>query len=153
MRTSRSIQPTTRCRSFVQRYPVTRPPSPRPTAHRSASLPGPSISRRSFLAGAAAVVAVAGCSSSSDLSVGSTTSLTTVPAGRFSLVALFDSGRTEAAVGMPHRLPFALGDRSGVLLADPPREVTFAVTVDGDPEGHPTTVAARSMGCPARTFH
>ncbi len=151
MGTSRSIQPTTRCRSFVQRYPVTRTPSPRPTAHRPASLSGPSISRRSFLAGAAATLALGGCSSGDGSSADSTTSLTT-PAGRFSIIALFDSGRTEAAIGMPHRLPFALGDRSGVLLADPPKEVVFAVTVDGEPAGRPTTVAPRSSGVPRPYF-
>lgn len=117
------------------------------------------LSRRAFLGGAV-TLAFAGCTSTdartrgtaSDASgstaqMGSTT-LTTTPSGRYSLIALFDSGGGEIAVGAQQRLPFAIGDRNGVLLPEAPGDVTFEVTVDGEQLGHRQTVAPRSEGVP-----
>jgi hypothetical protein len=139
----------------VQRYRTTtirrlQPPAPTRT---------PVLSRRAFLGGAV-VFTIAGCSSTDARSGGTTsdptgsaaqrgsTTLTTTPSGRYSLVALFDSGGGEIAVGAGQRLPLAIGDRSGVLLPDPPGDVTFEVSVNGETVGQRQTVAPRSEGVP-----
>lgn len=102
------------------------------------------LSRRSFLATAAGF-ALAACSRSGEQSTQvSATSTTT--SGKYTLVSLFDGPGGEVAQGIPQRLPFAIGDRNGVLLTDDLGDASFVITLEGVPVTTPQSVAARSKG-------
>src|SRR5436190_14652134 len=104
-------------------------------------MPSPSVSRRSFLAGAGAV-ALAACGSG-----GKSTTSSKSSREDFVLAQLFSS---DALVpGVSQRLPYALFDKQGAFLPKPPANLAFTV-VDPNlrPVAEPITVASHDEGLP-----
>ncbi len=97
------------------------------------------ITRRAFLAGSAAAVALAACSSGgtkkSDLT----------------MVTFSDPSALRPA--QPARLTMGFADSQGAILTQPPQpQLTFTVTSNGTPIGQPLSVPAHTEGIPKAYF-
>jgi hypothetical protein len=104
-------------------------------------------SRRGFLALVAAAPLVVACSSTSEEAVDGSTpdadTTTTTAASSLSLVALFDANGSTLRAGAPQRLPYALGNRDGMLLRRTPDGIEVTITSDGNELGPPVHAAKR----------
>jgi hypothetical protein len=92
---------------------------------------GPTISRRTVLAGGAATLLLAACGSDSGSKGEGTSTTTEDTAGGGSLIALFPQSGFVVAE-MPQRITFGLADEGGAMLAEGPANLDFEVRRDGD---------------------
>lgn len=108
----------------------------------------PTVDRRAFLVGAAAVagtVVTASCSSSS-VATGAT-ARTAATAG-LTLAPTFDTGPTFAVAGVPQRFPFQLATPDGAPALKGPAMLDMQVLRDNRPVGPPITVPRHQDGIP-----
>lgn len=117
-----------------------------------AELTTASISRRSVLAGSAALAFLAACSSGkSNVSTG-TSQLSLEPDGDSRvLIANFAYGGNYLISGAAQRMTFLIGV-GGAPTTDAPAELTFQLSLDGNDVGDPIVVAAHTDGVPVPYF-
>jgi len=110
------------------------------------------ISRRSVLAGSAALALLAACSRNSSDDDSSTPRLTLEPDGDGRvLIANFAYGDNYLITGAPQRMPFLIGV-GGAPTTDAPAELTMQLSLDGQDVGDPIVVPAHTDGVPLPYF-
>ncbi len=110
------------------------------------------ISRRSVLAGSAALAFLAACSNGkSNVSTG-TSQLSLEPGGDSRvLIANFAYGGNYLISGTPQRMTYLIG-AGGAPTTDAPPDLTFQLSIDGNDVGDPIVVTAHTDGVPVPYF-
>lgn len=120
-------------------------------AEPTVSLNSP-ISRRTVLAGSAALAVLAACGKSSSDDSPSASRLSLEPGGDARvLIANFAYGGNYLITGTPQRMPFLIGV-GGAPTTDAPSELSLQLSLDGADVGEPIVVPAHTDGVPLPYF-